>query len=185
MTWSIKVQIRPTSNTSSFCSQLAHTPAYRVCWGIQLLVPPLGNLLRLKSLTFRTSFIFLCISLSTGAVHLLRRGSHNQNNTMWPAKANQIDAKKMHVSAASLAPDWSVHKVTPSDNTERTARSGAVVETIFLSRPRHVQCSLQQGPHDIAFLQLLCSHKTSTAVSACAGANCKRLCHSTSGLILN
>ena len=37
----------------------------------------------------------------------------------------------MHISAASLAPDWSVRKVTPSDNTERTARSGAVVETIF------------------------------------------------------
>ena len=30
-----------------------------------------------------------------------------------------------------LAPDWPVHKATPSDNTERTARSGAVVETIF------------------------------------------------------
>ena len=37
----------------------------------------------------------------------------------------------MHVSAASLAPDWPVGKATPSDNTERTARSGAVVETIF------------------------------------------------------
>ena len=47
----------------------------------------------------------------------------------------------MHVSAASLAPDSSVRKATPSDNTERTARSGAVVETIFLSRPRRAQCS--------------------------------------------
>ena len=75
--------------------------------------------------------MFLCISLSTGAVHLPRRGSHNQNNTTWPAKANQIDAKKMHVSAASLASDSSVRKATPSDNSERTARSGAVVETIF------------------------------------------------------
>ena len=37
----------------------------------------------------------------------------------------------MHVSAASLAPDWPVRKATPSDNTERTALSGAVVETIF------------------------------------------------------
>ena len=64
----------------------------------------------------------------------------NQNNTTWPAKANQIDAKKMNVSAASLAPDSSVRKATPSDITERTARSGAVVETIFLSRPRRAQC---------------------------------------------
>ena len=37
----------------------------------------------------------------------------------------------MNVSAASLAPDLSVRKATPSDITERTARSGAVVETIF------------------------------------------------------
>ena len=37
----------------------------------------------------------------------------------------------MNVSAASLAPDSSVRKATPSDITERTARSGAVVETIF------------------------------------------------------
>ena len=55
---------------------------------------------------------------------------------------NKIDAKKKHVSATSLAPDWPVHKATPSDNTERTARSGAVVETIFLWRPRRAQCSL-------------------------------------------
>ena len=47
----------------------------------------------------------------------------------------------MNVSAASLAPDSSVCKATPSDNTERTARSGAVVETIFLSRPRRAQCT--------------------------------------------
>ena len=47
----------------------------------------------------------------------------------------------MNVSAASLAPDSSVRKATPSDITERTARSGAVVETIFLSRPRRAQCS--------------------------------------------
>ena len=40
----------------SFCSQSAHKPAYRVCWGIQLIVPPLGNLIMLKSVTFRTSF---------------------------------------------------------------------------------------------------------------------------------
>ena len=46
----------------------------------------------------------------------------------------------MNVSATSLAPDSSVCKVTPSDNTERTARSGAVVETIVLSRPRRAQC---------------------------------------------
>ena len=37
----------------------------------------------------------------------------------------------MHVSAPSLAADWLICKATPSDNTERTARSGAVVETIF------------------------------------------------------
>ena len=55
-------------------------------------------------------------------------------------KTNQIDAKKMHVSAASLAANWSVRKATPSDNTERTARSGAVVETTFLSRPQRAQC---------------------------------------------
>ena len=47
----------------------------------------------------------------------------------------------MNVSAASLAPDSSVRKATPSDNTERTARSGAVVETIFLSRPLRAQCN--------------------------------------------
>ena len=49
-------------NTQRFCSQSAHTPAYRVCWGIQLLVPPLGNLLMLKSLTFHRSFsAFHCL----------------------------------------------------------------------------------------------------------------------------
>ena len=46
-------------NTRSFCSQSAHTPAYHVCWGMQLLMPPLGNLLTLKFLTFRTSFSVL------------------------------------------------------------------------------------------------------------------------------
>ena len=55
-------------------------------------------------------------------------------------KANQIDAKKVHISAASLAPDRPVRKATPSDNTERTARSGAVVETLYLSRPHRAQC---------------------------------------------
>ena len=70
-----------------------------------------------------------------------KHAEFNQNNTTWPAKANQIDAKKMNVSAASLAPDSSVRKATPSDITERTARSGAVVETIFLSRPRRAQCT--------------------------------------------
>ena len=49
-------------NMPSFCSQSALTPAYRVCWDIQPLVPPLGNLLTLKSLTFRTSFsVFHCL----------------------------------------------------------------------------------------------------------------------------
>ena len=72
-----------------------------------------------------------------------KHAEFNQNNTTWPAKANQIDAKKMNVSAASLAPDSSVRKATPSDITERTARSGAVVETIVLSRPRRAQCSPQ------------------------------------------
>ena len=47
----------------------------------------------------------------------------------------------MNVSAASLATDSSVRKATPSDITERTARSGAVVETIFLSRQRRAQCT--------------------------------------------
>ena len=73
-----------------------------------------------------------------------KHAEFNQNITTWPAKANQIDAKKMNVSAASLAPDSSVRKATPSDITERTARSGAVVETIFLSRPRRAQCK-QRG----------------------------------------
>ena len=49
-------------NTQEFLLQSARTPAYRVCWRIQLLVPPLGNLLTLKSLTFRTSFsVFHCL----------------------------------------------------------------------------------------------------------------------------
>ena len=48
----------------------------------------------------------------------------------------------MNVSAASLAPDSSVRKETPSDITERTARSGAVVETIFLSTPRRARCTV-------------------------------------------
>ena len=43
-------------NMRSFCSQSAHTSASHICWGMQLLVPPLGNLLTLKFLTFRTSF---------------------------------------------------------------------------------------------------------------------------------
>ena len=72
-----------------------------------------------------------------------KHAEFNQNNTTCPAKANQIDAKKMNVSAASLASDSSVRKATPSDITERTARPGAVVETIFLSRPRRAQCTLQ------------------------------------------
>ena len=57
-------------NTQSFCSRPAHTPAYRVCWGIQLLVPPLGNLSTLKFLTFRTSFsVFHCLpALSISAL---------------------------------------------------------------------------------------------------------------------
>ena len=52
----------------------------------------------------------------------------------------------MNVSDASRAPDSSVRKATPSDITERTARSGAVIETIVLSRPRRAQCILLQ-PH--------------------------------------
>ena len=57
----------------------------------------------------------------------------------------------MNVSAASLAPDSSVRKATPSDITERTARSGAVVETIFLSRPRRAQCT--SYPYSSFFFQ--------------------------------
>ena len=49
----------------------------------------------------------------------------------------------MHVSAALLAPHWPVHKVTPSDNTERTARSGTVVESIFCQD--HGVCSVGGG----------------------------------------
>ena len=49
-------------NTQSFCFQSAHTPAYCICWGIQLLVPPLGDVLTLKSLAFCTSFsVFHCL----------------------------------------------------------------------------------------------------------------------------
>ena len=49
-------------NTPSFCCHSAHTPAYRICWGIQLLVPPLGNLLTLKSPTLHTCFsVFQCL----------------------------------------------------------------------------------------------------------------------------
>ena len=47
----------------------------------------------------------------------------------------------MHVSATLLAPDWPVRKATPSDDTARTARSGTVVKTIFLSRPWRAQCT--------------------------------------------
>ena len=79
-----------------------------------------------------------------------KHAEFNQNNTTWPAKANQIDAKKMNVSAASLAPDSSVRKATPSDNTERTARSGAVVETIVLSRPRRAQCSWKRVTENLS-----------------------------------
>ena len=64
----------------------------------------------------------------------------NVGNPLW--RRALFDAKKMNVSAASLAPDSSVRKATPSDNTERTARSGAVVETIFLSRLLRAQCKI-------------------------------------------
>ena len=48
----------------------------------------------------------------------------------------------MHVPAASLAPDWPVHKATLGDNMERTAHSGTVVETTFMSKPQRAQCIL-------------------------------------------
>ena len=56
----------------------------------------------------------------------------------------------MNVSAASLAPDSSVRKATPSDITERTARSGAVVETIFCQDHgvRSVSTTMQWGTLD-------------------------------------
>ena len=105
---------------------------------MQLLVPPLGNLSTLNSLTFRTSFsAFHC--LPAPSVSCAREAITKTIPRDW-WKANQIDAKKLNVSAISLTPDWSVRKATPSDNTERTARSGAVVETIFLSRPWRAQC---------------------------------------------
>ena len=91
-------------------------------------MPPLGNLLTLKSLTFRTSFsAFHCLpapSVSRAGEAITKTIPRDRR------KLNETDAKKMNVSAASLAPDSSVRKATPSDNTERTARSGAVVETI-------------------------------------------------------
>ena len=67
----------------------------------------------------------------------------------------------MNVSAASLAPDSSVRKATPSDITERTARSGAVVETIFLSRPRRAQCRMYSActQHVLLLLVILVQHK--------------------------
>ena len=58
----------------------------------------------------------------------------------------------MNVSAASLAPDSSVCKATPSDITGRTARSGAVVETIFLSRPRRAQCNDDDDNNNYVFI---------------------------------
>ena len=60
----------------------------------------------------------------------------------------------MNVSATSLAPDSSVRKATPSDITERTARSGAVVETIFLSRPRRAQCTCDRANRILQVLDL-------------------------------
>ena len=106
-------------------------------------MPPLGNLISLKSLTFRTYLsVFHCLP----ALSISRAGEAiTKTIPRDRPKANEIDAKKMHVSAASLAPDWSVRKATPRDNTEKTARSGAVVETIFLSRPRRAQCKSAPG----------------------------------------
>ena len=94
VTWLIMVPV--TSKHGSFCSQSAHTPACYICWGMQLLVPPLGNLWTLKSLTFRTSFsVFHCLlrlSISCTMAAMTK-------TIPWLAKANQIGAKKMHGSA--------------------------------------------------------------------------------------
>ena len=48
-----------TSKHAEFLLSVSTTSAYHVCWGMQLLVPPLGNLLTLTFLTFRTSFSVL------------------------------------------------------------------------------------------------------------------------------
>ena len=127
-------------NTQSFSSQSAHTPAHRLCWGIQLLVPPLGNFSMLKFLTLRTSFsVFHCLpapSISRAGKVITKTIPRDRR------KLIKLMLRKCTFFAASLAPDWPVRKTTPSDNTERTARSGEVVDTIFLSRPRCAQCSI-------------------------------------------
>ena len=51
----------------------------------------------------------------------------------------------MYGSTASLEPDWPVRKATPSYDTARIARSGAVVETIIISWSRRAQCMELHG----------------------------------------
>ena len=53
-TWLIMVLI--PLKQADFLLPVRHTPVCYICWGIQLLVSPLGNLLTLKSLTFCISF---------------------------------------------------------------------------------------------------------------------------------
>ena len=136
--WSIKVRIGRTSKHAEFLLAVG-TPAYCICWGLQLLVPSLGNLLMLKSLTFRTSFsVFHCVP----ALSISRtREAITKTIPCDRRKLIKLMLKKMHVSASLLTPDWSVRTATPSDNMERTARSGAVVETIYMSRPWRAQCT--------------------------------------------
>ena len=69
----------------------------------------------------------------------LKVSKHFRSICMHQGATFHVQSITMHVSAASLAPDWPVHKATPSDNTERTACSGTMVETIYLSRPQHAQ----------------------------------------------
>ena len=129
MTWSITVRIRPTSKHAEFLVPVGtHSSVSRLLSHTAIGLP-LGNLLTLKSLTFRTSFsIFHCLpalSISRAGEAIIKTIPRDRR------KLIKLMLRKSTFSATSLAPDWPVHKATPSDNAERTARSGAVVETIF------------------------------------------------------
>ena len=100
-------------------------------------MPPLGNLLTLKSVTFRTSFsVFHCIP----ALSISRAGEAITKTI--PCDRRKL-IKMMLRKCTFLLPHSHLlgqfvkrHLVT----TWRTTRSGAVVETIYLSRPQRAQC---------------------------------------------
>ena len=128
-------------NRQSFCSQLAHTPAYRVCWGKQLLVPPLGNLLTLKSLAFRTSFsVFHCLAALS-----ISRARQAMTKTIPRDRRKLI---KLMLRKCTLLPPRSHligqfvkrHLVTIYGENSTFWRS---VRDNILSRPRRPQCTWQ------------------------------------------